>query len=557
MDAFVSWPSVFWNFFFFLPFFFGLFLLGALKGFLVLPFSISVLSIANTAVLLGLWPAHVVCTYYGVARTKRLGPVLRVVLLLILPAPFILVLVFGVAGSVLVGIGYGFFTPLVATFEAVREGRENKFFHCFVDGVWDTIKGSCTVVRDFTDFCFHSYFSYLDDYLKEPPPNFERFEIKVLDLPGCVVVGLLGVLLDVPLITCVAIYKSPYMLLRGWRRLLQDLIGREGPFLETVCVPVAGLAVLLWPLVVVIAVLCAVLSSTFIGLYGAVVVYQVQIQPCFGAEFRLFFSQKDARIIGNSAQLIAEGNYQRKCQVLGNFVRINFGAVMLPKFSQTGVMLLDTGKVPFEIVAGVAKVPPFLSMKDKIFEADEYTRDLDTAFVKVHETLQKSQERQKKAVDRHRRDLKLKEDDWVLLRFEKARPRKKKGKERLFPKLSMRYYGPFQIVEKINNLSFRLKLPDTWRIHNAFHVSLLKPFKGDVPDTGEPDEQPEVEENEEILVSEQILAHKDTKNKGKVRRRFLVKFKNYPALDAKWMEEEDVADTPQIVNLYLEAIGLA
>ncbi|MCO5567132.1 hypothetical protein L7F22_020818 [Adiantum nelumboides] len=171
--------------------------------------------------------------------------------------------------------------------------------------------------------------------------------------------------------------------------------------------------------------------------------------------------------------------------------------------------------------------------------------------------MKKSQERQKKAADRHRRDLKLKENDWVLLRFEKARLRKKKGKERLYPKLSMRYYGPFQITERINDVSFRLRLLDTWKIHNAFHVSLLKPFRGDVPDNGESDEQPEVEENEEILVLEQILAHKDMKTKGKVRRKFLVKFKNYPALDAKWMEEEDLADTPQIVKLYLEAFGLA
>jgi hypothetical protein len=98
---------------------------------------------------------------------------------------------------------------------------------------------------------------------------------RVLDLPGCILVGVLGVLFDVPFITLIAVAKSPYMLLRGWRRLLQDLIGREGPFLETVCVPVAGLAVLLWPLVVVVAVVCAVLSSVFIGLYGAVVVYEV------------------------------------------------------------------------------------------------------------------------------------------------------------------------------------------------------------------------------------------------------------------------------------------
>ncbi|MCO5608565.1 hypothetical protein L7F22_062776 [Adiantum nelumboides] len=148
----------------------------------------------------------------------------------------------------------------------------------------------------------------------------------------------------------------------------------------------------------------------------------------------------------------------------------------LVEFAYNNTIHSSTGKAPFEIVEGAMKVPPFLSTKDKIFEADEYTRDLDTAFAKVRETLQKSQERQKKAADRHRCDLKLKENDWVLLRFEKARLRKKKGKKRLYPKLSMRYYGPFQITERINDVSFRLRLPDTWKIHNAFHVSLLKPL---------------------------------------------------------------------------------
>ncbi|MCO5600675.1 hypothetical protein L7F22_054790 [Adiantum nelumboides] len=150
--------------------------------------------------------------------------------------------------------------------------------------------------------------------------------------------------------------------------------------------------------------------------------------------------------------------------------------------------------------------------QNKILEASEYTRDLDTAFAKVRETLQKSQERQKKAADRHRRDLKLKENDWVLLRFEKARLRKKKGKE----KLSMRYYGSFQITEQINDISFRLRLPDIWKIHNVFHVNLWKTF-GDVLDDGEPGEQPEAEENEEILVPEQVLVLKVTK-KGTERR---------------------------------------
>ncbi|MCO5567285.1 hypothetical protein L7F22_020975 [Adiantum nelumboides] len=208
----------------------------------------------------------------------------------------------------------------------------------------------------------------------------------------------------------------------------------------------------------------------------------------------------------------------------------------LVEFAYNNTIHSSTGKAPFEIVEGAMKVPPFLSTKDKIFEADEYTRDLDTAFAKVRETLQKSQERQKKAADRHRRDLKLKENDWVLLCFEKARLRKKKGKE----KLSMRYYGPFQITERINDVSFRLRLPDTWMI--CISCESMETF-GNVPNDGEPDEQPDVEANEEILVPEQILAHK-VKTKGKARRQFLIKFKNFPAFDAKWMEEEDLADTP-------------
>ncbi|MCO5590874.1 hypothetical protein L7F22_044849 [Adiantum nelumboides] len=103
----------------------------------------------------------------------------------------------------------------------------------------------------------------------------------------------------------------------------------------------------------------------------------------------------------------------------------------LVEFAYNNTIHSSTRKAPFEIVEGAMKVPPFLSTKDKIFEVDEYTRDLDTAFAKVRETLQKSHKRRKKAADRHRRDLKLKENDWVLLRFEKARLQKKKGKERL------------------------------------------------------------------------------------------------------------------------------
>ena len=49
-----------------------------------------------------------------------------------------------------------------------------------------------------------------------------------------------------------------------------------------------------------------------------------------------------------------------------------------------------------------------------------------------------------------------------------------KGKRKPFPK----FLGPFLIEEMVGENAAKLRLPDTWRIHDVFHVSLLKPWVG-------------------------------------------------------------------------------
>lgn len=44
-------------------------------------------------------------------------------------------------------------------------------------------------------------------------------------------------------------------------------------------------------------------------------------------------------------------------------------------------------------------------------------------------------------------------------------------------KLKQTYVGPFRIVEKIGTQSYRLELPNEWRVHNIFHISFLKLWK--------------------------------------------------------------------------------
>ncbi|MCO5609271.1 hypothetical protein L7F22_063495 [Adiantum nelumboides] len=46
----------------------------------------------------------------------------------------------------------------------------------------------------------------------------------------------------------------------------------------------------------------------------------------------------------------------------------------------------------------------------------------------------------------------------------------------LTPKFNHRSYGPYRIVRDFNNVSYQLELPTNVKIHNVFHVSLLKRF---------------------------------------------------------------------------------
>ncbi|XP_062102047.1 uncharacterized membrane protein At3g27390 isoform X2 [Humulus lupulus] len=248
--------------------------LGALKGLLVGPIVGLILIAGNVGVILGLLPAHVVWTVYTLVKINRLDTPLKVAILLGLPALFGLWLGLSIGGSVLVGLGYGFFTPWVSTFEAFRhENETKKYVHIVVDGTWETIKGSCTVVRDFADLCYHSYPICLKE-LRESPDSNEFQTLRFIHVPACIVAGLMGLMVEVPLYTAIAVVKSPYMLFKGWFRLIHDLISREGPFLETACIPIAGLTILVWPIVVVGSVILAAFSSIFVGLHASVIVYQ-------------------------------------------------------------------------------------------------------------------------------------------------------------------------------------------------------------------------------------------------------------------------------------------
>jgi len=44
-------------------------------------------------------------------------------------------------------------------------------------------------------------------------------------------------------------------------------------------------------------------------------------------------------------------------------------------------------------------------------------------------------------------------------------------------KLHPKQYGPFIVTKKISHVAYQVNLLPTWKIHNAFHASLLSPYQ--------------------------------------------------------------------------------
>ena len=75
-------------------------------------------------------------------------------------------------------------------------------------------------------------------------------------------------------------------------------------------------------------------------------------------------------------------------------------------------------------------------------------------------------------------------------------------------KIRPKQEGPFEIEEGLGPVTYQLKLPETWRIHNVFHAVLLQPYmETEAHRNNYPWPLPDLQEGEEVYTMEWILKH--------------------------------------------------
>jgi len=120
-------------------------------------------------------------------------------------------------------------------------------------------------------------------------------------------------------------------------------------------------------------------------------------------------------------------------------------------------------------------------------------------------------------------------------------------------KIAPKREGPFEIEEVLGPVTYRLKLPTTWKIHNVFHATLLRPYlENEIYGNNYPRPLPELLEGEEVYEVETILKHR-RRGKG---YQYYVKWKGYPITEATWEFETAFSDDGDMLQQYKDRYQL-
>ncbi|XP_058181230.1 uncharacterized protein LOC131299667 [Rhododendron vialii] len=142
---------------------------------------------------------------------------------------------------------------------------------------------------------------------------------------------------------------------------------------------------------------------------------------------------------------------------------------------QSPVCWTELGEATFVGLEMIKKTSKSMkAIRQRLKEAQERTTKQVNV---IRQRLLTAQSRQKNYADRRCRPLSFEEGDHVFLKVSLRRGLSHFGRK---GKLSPRYIRPFDIMEKIGEVAYRLALlPRLSGIHDVFHVSMLRKYEPD------------------------------------------------------------------------------
>lgn len=167
---------------------------------------------------------------------------------------------------------------------------------------------------------------------------------------------------------------------------------------------------------------------------------------------------------------------------------------------------------------------------------DSFLRQRAELQVLLKKNLLKAQERMAYYANKRRTERHFEEGDEVFLKVQAFKQLTlKHAKDNKF---SAKFYGPYKILKKIGPVAYRLELPATAKIHNTFHVSLLKKKVGHNQMTS--NTLPDLSTTEQEKQPGKILERRLIKKNNRPAVSVLIQWKGQVPEDATWEDWDTI-----------------
>ena len=243
-----------------------------------------------------------------------------------------------------------------------------------------------------------------------------------------------------------------------------------------------------------------------------------------------------------------DGQSERTIQTLEDMMRacvLEFHGswdnyISLMEFAYNNHYHSSIGMTPYEALYGrKCRSPIFWDEEGlRILEGPELVQETVDKVNIVKSRLKASQDRQKSYADQHRREIEYNVGEKVFLRVSPWKGVIRFGQK---GKLNPRYIGPYEILERIGPLAYRLALPpELSQIHNVFHVSMLRRYRSD-PTHVLTDQPIEVAKNLTYVEEPvEIVGHKTKQLRNREIPLVKVLWRHHSKEEATWETEENM-----------------
>lgn len=195
------------------------------------------------------------------------------------------------------------------------------------------------------------------------------------------------------------------------------------------------------------------------------------------------------------------------------------------------------------------RTPADLHLPSDVPAAQDYVVQLKDALDRAKTCMRAAQQRYKAYADQGRPDPQFAVGDKVLLNPENLSIRGLGTR-----KLHAKYVGPFEILEGIGPVAYRLALPEHMLCHNVFHVGLLKQWRTN--GNYQPEPEPLFVDGEERYEVEEILDHHPrTRKQDSSTVKYLIKWAGYTSASNTWTWSADLS-CPQALQEYWDGVAM-